>query len=101
METLLTIVGIALVPFVISVVYGCTSCGSKKVWWPMDILALLVAIGVFFGVFFLLKSGFGEALGTAGFLAAALVGYLAVTIALLITYKVLYSAKSPPSSSAA
>ena len=65
-SALASIFGYALLPFIISVIYGCTKCGDKKIFWMSDLLALGLGIAAYFVVQILVSNAFIANFGSVG-----------------------------------
>ncbi len=91
------IFGFALIPFILSVIFGCTSCGNRRISWLLDLLAVGVGIGAFVVVQRVAETALWSAFAPLahhwGSLAAGLIGLVAMAVALPLTYKVLYLRK--------
>ena len=100
------IFGYALLPFLISVVYGCTRCGDRKIAWYKDVLAMLIGTGAFAIVQKVVGQMLIDATGDAqlsphwAIMGADLAGFLATAIALPLAYRVLYSGAAAPAAAA-
>ena len=88
--------GFALVPFVVSVIYGCTACGSRRIPWSGDVLALILGVGSYFGVQRVVEPMLWDAFALEphwGSLISTLVGLLAMAFVFPLVYKILYLRK--------
>ena len=85
--------GIAMVPFVVSVIYGCTSCGSRRIPWSGDMLALILGIGAYFLGQKIVEPILWDAIPLEPHwptLFSTLAGLLCMSIAFPLIYKILY-----------
>ncbi|MFT7618458.1 MAG: hypothetical protein ACI97A_002101 [Planctomycetota bacterium] len=89
-EQIAVLYGWAMVPFIISVIYGCTSCGDKKVAPMKDILAIILGVGAFWGVSSVLQGTFADWTHWGVLLSGGL-GYLAMHFTIMIAYKFIYA----------
>lgn len=100
------ILGWALLPFVLSLIYGCSHAGNKKIAWIMDLFVMGLGIAAFAIVtpmtFNALEGAYAEwEVAHWFYLAANLVGFLACTLVIMIAYVPLYSgAPSAPAAEA-
>ena len=91
------ILGWALLPFIISVIYGCSHAGNKKIAWIMDVFVMGLGIAAFAVVkpiaFDMLTGHFDPAWDVDHWwmVAANLIGYLASTLTIMIAYVPLYA----------
>jgi hypothetical protein len=87
------VIGIAFLPFVISVIFATTHCGSKRIPWILDIVALLIGLGAYFLVeSWVRKHAFlSLPFPSIRMIIAALFGYLGAAIALPVIYAILYA----------
>lgn len=90
---LATMLGWALVPFMLSVVYGCTGAGKKRVSPMMDVLAVAVGIIAFIAVSSTLRGMLVPSIGHWGALAGAIAGQGGLALSITLTYKILYAGK--------
>ena len=89
-EQIAVIYGWAMVPFILSVTFGCTACGDKKVAPMKDVLA--IALGVIaFGVVSCALRGVFADWTHWGVLLAGGIGFLAMHFAIVIAYKFIYA----------
>ena len=96
--TLARIFGWALIPFVLSVIFGCTKAGSHRIPWPLDVLALLIGIGSYYLVFRIVEPMLWDAIPLEphwGTLAALLCGLIGMAVAIPVTYLFLGGRKLP------
>ncbi len=87
--------GWALVPFMLSVIYGCTKAGAHKIAPMGDILAVVVGIIGFAVLSTVLRNTLAD---TAlprhwGAFFSAIIGQLGLLIGVSLTYKILYAGK--------
>lgn len=91
------ILGWALLPFIISVIYGCSHAGNKKIAWVMDLFVMGLGIAAYAVVqpmaFDMLTSKFDPSWDIDHWwvVAANLIGYLAATLTIIIAYVPLYA----------
>ena len=91
------IVGWAMLPFIISLIFGISKFGYRKVFWLKDVASFAIAAGVYFAVTKWISQPFMIDLMGEGFLCGILssvVGYLGVLIALNVYYGAIYAADS-------
>ena len=94
---LATLLSWALLPFVISVIYGCSHAGNKKIAWVMDLFVMGLGVAAFAVVrpivFDMLINHYPAEWEVDHWwaVAAGLVGYLATTIVIMIAYVPLYA----------
>ena len=89
-EQIAVIFGWALVPFILSVTYGCTGCGDKKISPMQDVLAVILGIAAF-GITSTMLHGVFASWTHWGILLSAGIGYLAQHFVMVLAYKVFYA----------
>lgn len=92
---LMTILGYSLLIFVVSMVYGCTKCGSRKIPWISDMLAIAVGLGAYVACFEVASGILEEQWNVWGTIASWILGYVATTVGICMSYKILYM-NAPP-----
>lgn len=89
-EQIAVVFGWAMVPFILSVTFGCTACGDKKVAPMKDVLAIVLGIIAYGAVSQGLYSTFASWTHWGVMLCAGL-GFLAMHFVVCISYKFIYA----------
>ncbi len=89
-EQIALIFGWAMVPFILSVTFGCTGVGEKKVAPMKDVLAVALGIIAFGVVSTQLRPVFSDWTHWGVLLCAGL-GFLAMHFTIVIAYKFIYA----------
>ncbi|MCB9831356.1 MAG: hypothetical protein H6807_02695 [Planctomycetes bacterium] len=92
------IFGWALLPFVLSAIYGCTSAGKIRIAPMMDILALVVGAAAFAGASIALRGVLADVGLPAhwGAFLASILGHVGTLLGVTLSYKLLYAGKPRP-----
>ncbi len=89
-EQIAVIFGWAMVPFILSITFGCTGCGDKKVAPMKDVLAIILGVIAFYAVSSVLIGVFASWTHWGVLLANGL-GFLAMHFVVVIAYKFVYA----------
>lgn len=91
------LIGTAFLPFVISVIYICTKCGTKRIPWFLDIVAFALSIATFPLLRPIIDEKFHLVanLKSIGMILSCVITYVAIAIELPIVYTILYSMSFP------
>jgi len=90
--------GYALIPFILSVIYGCTSCGSRRIAWSADALALILGIASYFVAQRIIEPLLWDAIPLEphwGTLFSCLASLVVMSFAFPLIYRFLYLRKPP------
>ena len=81
-----------MVPFVMSLIVSNTHCGSKKIPWIQDIVAMILTCVVWWLVQSRLEGVLIGALGASiGTIASCIAGFIAMALAMPAIYMILYA----------